>query len=122
MRISDWSSDVCSSDREHALSASASAEWRKRLDVGPAPKGGSGLTVNNNGYRASDFRVMHGVSWRMVVDVGNWDGCWTVNAPGQSGDQRSPHYRDLFDVWAREEYVARRFTRPGGEEERRGGN
>jgi len=96
---------------EHALSASASAEWRAKLDVGPAPKGGSGLTVNNNGYRASDFRVIHGVSWRMVVDVGNWDESWTVNAPGQSGDPRSPHYRDLFDLWAREEYVPMLFSR-----------
>lgn len=101
---------------EHALSASASPEWKARLDVGPAPKGGSGLTVNNNGYRASDFRVMHGVSWRMVVDVGNWDGCWTVNAPGQSGDPRSPHYRDLFDIWAREEYVPMLFSRKAVEE------
>ncbi|MFN4088195.1 MAG: penicillin acylase family protein [Alphaproteobacteria bacterium] len=96
---------------EHALSPVAAPDWRAKLDVGPAPKGGSGLTVNNNGYRAADFRVVHGVSWRMVVDVGDWDRCWTVNAPGQSGDPRSPHYRDLFEVWAREDYVPMLFSR-----------
>jgi penicillin amidase len=79
--------------------------------VGPAPKGGSNLTINNNGYRGTDFRVMSGVSWRMVLDVGNWDASWTINAPGQSGDPASPHYRDLFPIWARDEYVPMLYSR-----------
>ena len=95
----------------HPLSRLASPELAARLDVGPAPKGGSNLTINNNGYRATDFRVTSGVSWRMVVDVGNWDACWTINAPGQSGDPASPHYRDLFPLWAREEYVPMLYSR-----------
>jgi penicillin amidase len=95
----------------HPLSRLAPPEVAARLDVGPAPKGGSNLTINNNGYRGSDFRVMSGVSWRMVLDVGNWDASWTINAPGQSGDPASPHYRDLFPLWARDEYVPMLYGR-----------
>ena len=96
---------------EHPLAALCDPALRGRLNVGPAPKGGSGLTINNNAYRAEDFRVNSGVTWRMVADVGDWDNCWTVNAPGQSGDPASPHYRDLFDAWAREDYVPLLFSR-----------
>lgn len=95
----------------HPLSRLVAPEVAAKLDVGPAPKGGSNLTINNNGYRGSDFRVMSGVSWRMVLDVGNWDASWTINSPGQSGDPASPHYRDLFPVWARDGYVPLLFGR-----------
>jgi penicillin amidase len=100
----------------HPLSRLAPAELVAKLDVGPAPKGGSNLTINNNGYRGSDFRVMSGVSWRMVLDVGNWNASWTINAPGQSGDPASPHYRDLFPLWAKDEYVPLLYTRAAIEE------
>lgn len=94
---------------EHPLSRFAPALAAK-LDVGPAPRGGSNLTINNNGWRASDFRVISGVSWRMVLDVGDWDQSFTINSPGQSGDPDSPHYRDLFPLWARDESVPLLFS------------
>ena len=78
---------------------------RAKWDVGPLPKGGSGLTVNNNNYRLTDGRLTLGVTWRMVCDVGNWDACVTINSTGQSGNPNSPHYQDLFPLWARDEYV-----------------
>ena len=83
----------------------------KTLDVGPLPKGGSGITVNNNGYRNTDFRVTSGVSFRMVVDVGDWDRSVVINTPGQSGDPKSPHYRDLFPIWAEEKAVPMLYSR-----------
>ncbi len=73
--------------------------------VARLPKGGSGSTVMNAGYRMSDFKVTHGASFRMVVDVGNWDASRAINAPGQSGDPRSPHYADLAPLWADGAYV-----------------
>ena len=73
--------------------------------VGRLPKGGSGSTPMAAGYRASDFRVTTGASFRMVADVGNWDASMWINAPGQSGDPRSPHYDDLAEKWAAGEYV-----------------
>ncbi len=47
----------------------------------------------------------------MVLDVGNWDASWTINAPGQSGDPASPHYRDLFTLWAEDRYVPMLYSR-----------
>ena len=78
------------------------------------PKGGSGLTVNNNNYRLDDGRLTLGVTWRMVCDVGNWDACVTIHSPGQSGNPESPHYKDLFPLWAAEQYVPMRFSDAAG--------
>jgi penicillin amidase len=47
----------------------------------------------------------------MVVDVGSWDDSVAMNSPGQSGDPSSPHYRDLFDAWARDESFPLLFSR-----------
>ena len=74
-------------------------------DVGPLPLGGSRSTPMHAGYRMSDFRVTAGASVRLVMDVGDWDNSFCVNAPGQSGDPRSPHYADLAPVWAAGHYV-----------------
>ncbi|MCA8926919.1 MAG: penicillin acylase family protein [Alphaproteobacteria bacterium] len=93
----------------HDLSALLDEATRQAWSVGPLPKGGSGLTINNNNYRLTDGRMTLGVTWRMVCDVGNWDACVTINSPGQSGLPSSPHYQDLFPLWAREEYVAMAF-------------
>jgi len=80
-------------------------------DVGPLPKGGSSQTPMNAGYRLSDFRVTSGASFRMVIDVGDWDQSRCINAPGQSGDPRSPHYGDLAPLWAAGEYVPMLYSK-----------
>ncbi len=51
-------------------------------------------------YRPDDFAVTLGASFRMVLDVGDWDRSLVINAPGQSGDPASPHYADLVAGWA----------------------
>ncbi|MCG8404861.1 MAG: penicillin acylase family protein, partial [Phycisphaerales bacterium] len=48
-----------------------------------------------------DFSVVHGASFSMVLDVGNWDASRMSNSPGQSGDPRSPFYDNLLEGWAR---------------------
>ena len=73
--------------------------------VGRLAKGGSGSTPMAASYRATDFRVTSGASFRMVADVGNWDASLCINAPGQSGDPRSAHYDDLAARWAAGAYV-----------------
>ncbi|MDQ0471738.1 penicillin acylase family protein [Labrys wisconsinensis] len=88
---------------EHALD--------RRSDVGPLPVGGSGSTVMNTHYRLPDFRAVTGASFRMVVDVGAWDESRFINAPGQSGDPRSPHYADLAPTWAAGEYLPLAYSR-----------
>ncbi|MBN8943806.1 MAG: penicillin acylase family protein [Rhizobiales bacterium] len=96
---------------EHPLSAIAGSETAKSLDVGPLAKGGSGSTVMHAAYRPQDFRVTTGASVRFVLDVGNWDASFCINAPGQSGDSRSPHYRDLSVKWAKGEFVPFVYSR-----------
>ena len=94
---------------EHALSGVAP---QARLDAGPYAKGGSGSTVMCAAYRPQDFRVTIGASVRLLMDVGKWDASLFVNAPGQSGDARSAHYRDLAPLWAKGEYAPLLYSDP----------
>ncbi|HEX4766161.1 MAG TPA: penicillin acylase family protein [Lichenihabitans sp.] len=89
---------------EHALSPASPARSLS-FDVGPLPMGGSASTPMNTMYRFDDFRVVLGASFRIVVDVGGWDGSVCINAPGQSGDPRSTHYADLAEPWSTGAYV-----------------
>lgn len=107
---SEWSwGKLHSGYFSHALSGMSAdqAHW----DVGPLPVGGSASTPMHTGYRPSDFRAMHGASVRLVMDVGAWDNSIAINAPGQSGDPRSPHYADLAPSWSRGEYVPLLYSR-----------
>ena len=63
-------------------------------------RGGDGTTPNNTSFDGNDFSVTSGASWRMVLDVGNWDAARMTNAPGQSGDPNSPFYANLLEGWA----------------------
>ena len=47
----------------------------------------------------------------IVADTANWDNSVGLNAPGQSGDPDSPHYRDLFELWARGKYFPIFYSR-----------
>jgi penicillin amidase len=75
------------------------------------PIGGSGTTVAAAPYFATDFVQRIGASFRMVLDVGEWDNSVAINTPGQSGDPRSPHYRDLVEPWRTGGYVPLLYTR-----------
>jgi penicillin amidase len=92
----------------HPLSAAVSVDLRGRLDVGPLPRGGSASTVNATG--GGDNQTS-GASFRIVADLENWDNCVGTNNPGQSGDPASPHYRDLFEMWAAGKYFPVFFSR-----------
>jgi penicillin amidase len=76
--------------------------------VGPLPRGGSASTVNATG--GGDNQTS-GASFRIVADLENWDNCVGTNNPGQSGDPASPHYRDLFEMWAAGKYFPVFFSR-----------
>lgn len=80
-------------------------------DVGPLPVGGAAASVMHAEYRTDTFRLTHGASFRMVVDVGDWDRSVFINVPGQSGDPGSPHYADLAPVWGRRDYVPMLYGR-----------
>ena len=92
----------------HPLSAAVDADLRRRLDVGPFPRGGYGGTVHNTG--GGDNQTS-GASFMIIADTADWDNSVGLNTPGQSGDPDSPHYRDLFEVWARDRYFPIFFSR-----------
>jgi penicillin amidase len=96
---------------EHPLAGVVDDATRAKLNVGPLPKRGGAYTPNQSTYRASDFRQTNGASFRVVVDVGNWDKSKAINSPGQSGDPDSPHYRDLADKWLNGEYFPLLYSR-----------
>ena len=100
----------------HPLSPVVDGETGERLGVGPAPRGGSGDTVGNTAHSPEDFRQTGGSSWRLVVDVGEWDDSLAMNSPGQSGDPRSPHYDDLFSAWAEDRAFPLLYSREKVEE------
>ncbi len=95
----------------HPLAARLPEDLRSRVQIGPAPRGGSGDTVGNTRYDGN-FRQTSGASFRMVIDVGGWDNSVAMNNPGQSGDPRSPHYADLFEPWASDEAFPLLYSRP----------
>lgn len=100
---------------EHPLSPLLPEAERERLAVGPVPMSGTAHSPLAASWRASDFRVLSGASFRMVLDVGAWDNSRVINTPGQSEDPASPHFRDLFPLWARGEYVPLAYSRPAVE-------
>jgi penicillin amidase len=109
----------------HPMSAAVNADTRRKLDVGPAARGGDATTVGATGNGGNQTS---GASFRIVVDVGDWERTVGTNTPGQSGDPDSPHYRDLFALWADDRYFpvpysrarveaaaeSRRLLNPGG--------
>ena len=92
----------------HLLSDAVRPELRARLDIGPRPRGGNGDTVNQT---SGGFNQTSGASFRIIVDLSDWDLSLGTNSPGQSGDPGSPHYRDLFEIWSQGKYFPVFFTR-----------
>jgi penicillin amidase len=92
----------------HPLSPAVDAETRRRLDVGPAPRGGYDSTLNNTGR---DDNQTSGASFRVILDAADWDNSIATSAPGQAGDPDSPHYRDLFELFVRNRYFPLFYSR-----------
>jgi penicillin amidase len=46
-----------------------------------------------------------------VVDTEDWDKTLGINNPGQSGNPDDPHYRDLFELWAKDSYFPVYFSK-----------
>ncbi len=92
----------------HPMTHAVDSATRARLDVGPLPRPGYGYTVNatSNGENQTS-----GASFRIIADVADWDRSVGTNAPGQSGDPASPHYSDLFRMWATGGYFPVAYSR-----------
>ncbi|OAF16039.1 PbsX family transcriptional regulator [Bradyrhizobium centrolobii] len=96
---------------DHALMPLADKATAAQLSVGPLAFGGAANVPRAATYRRADYQLISGASFRMVLDVGNWDASRTINTPGQSGDPFSGHYRDLAPLWATGQYVPLLYSR-----------
>ena len=96
---------------QHPLLHLANPELAEKMRVNAYPRGGSANTTNNNGFGNDTFDVRSGASFRIVMDVGNWDEAKMTNVPGQSGDPRSRFYDNLLENWATDSHVPLLFSR-----------
>ena len=92
----------------HPLSNLVDKAMRQKINLGPVARGGYAETVNAT---ANDLNQTHGASFRILVDTEDWDKTLGINSPGQSGDPESPHYGDLFPIWAENSYFPVFFTK-----------
>jgi len=92
----------------HPLSPAVDEATRQRLDIGPVPRGGNSYTLNNTS--AADNQVS-GASFRIFVDLRDWDNTLGMNTPGQVGDPDSPLYDNLFELWANDKVFPAFFSR-----------
>jgi len=96
---------------EPAAAVLADRQLAEQMSTGALQVPGSSSSPRAATYRPTDFRQVAGASVRLVMDVGAWDNSVAINAPGQSADPYSPHYRDLFPLWAAGAYVPLDFSR-----------
>jgi len=96
---------------DHALTPLVPPAEQAAFSSGTAPLAGTSLSPLAASWRPNDFRVQAGASFRMVLDVGAWDNSKVINTPGQSGAPDSPHFRNLFPLWAKGEYVPLSYSR-----------
>ena len=92
----------------HMLSRAVNDSLQAKLDVGPVPRGGNSNTVNNT---SSGYNQTSGGSFRIIADLSDWDNSLGTNTPGQSGNPDNSHYKDLFEMWAKNQYFPVFFSR-----------
>jgi penicillin G amidase len=102
-------------DMHHALFVPATAVLASpalagQMTIGPLEVRGSASTPAAATWNPKLYTAIAGASVRLDMDVGDWDNSVAVNTPGQSGDPYSPHYRDLFPLWAGGDYFPLAFS------------
>ena len=93
---------------KHPMSNAVTGAMREKLEVGPAPRGGNAYTVN---MTSSNLNQSSGGSFRIICDTGNWDHTLATNTPGQNGNPDHDHYKNLFNLWSKDQYFPLYFTR-----------
>lgn len=93
---------------EHPLSPVVNKEWQQKLNVGPLPRGGNSHTPGSTGGTDNQ---LSGASFRLIVDTGDWDKAVMINTPGQSGDPASRFYKNLFPLWANDQYFPAYYSK-----------
>ncbi|MBX9927611.1 MAG: penicillin acylase family protein [Gemmatimonadaceae bacterium] len=85
------------------------------FDLPSVSRGGYGSTVYATG--GSGWSQSSGASFREIIDLADWDRSVATSTPGQSGQPGSPHYGDLLQLWAKDEYFPLVYSRAAVERE-----
>jgi len=93
---------------EHPLSPLLDADTRRNVDLGPLPRGGYSHTPGSTGAGNNQST---GASFRFITDLSDWDKAVFTNTPGQSGDPKSPFYKNLFEYWADDKYFPAPYSK-----------
>ena len=98
---SNWKwGDAHDVTHKHILSKSKLLNLIFNLNVGPFKSGGSDKTPNAGGYDVTkSFQQTAGASMRRIVDFSNLDNTQIVLPTGQSGLQKSMHYKDQSKLY-----------------------
>jgi penicillin amidase len=92
----------------HHMTAALRPDLEERFDVGHLARGGDAYTITATG--GADNQNAGG-AFKIVSDLDDWDNSVGLNNPGQSGNVDDPHYRDLYEYWARGKYFPIFFSR-----------
>ena len=92
----------------HPLTSIVNKPLRDQLNLGPLPRGGNSHTPGSTGGADNQ---LSGASFRFITDTGNWDEAVMINTPGQSGDSKSEYYRNLFPLWANDQYFPAYYSK-----------
>ena len=84
----------------HPLGTQKLLDFVFGFNVGPYKSGGSTMTVNKGEYEVlKSFDQSVGASFRRIVDLSNMNLTQFIIPTGQSGQQRSPHYKDQAGLY-----------------------
>ena len=92
----------------HHMTGALRPDLQAKFDVGRLPRGGDAYTITATG--GADNQNAGG-SFKIISDLEDWDNSVGLNNPGQSGNVDDPHYRDLYELWARGRYFPILFSR-----------
>lgn len=93
---------------QHPL-ATLSKAHAAAFNPAPVPRPGDETTPNNT-KSDTNFKQVHGASYRHLFDLSDWDLGLATSTPGQSGQPGSPHYADLLPMWTKGEYFPLAFS------------
>ena len=100
--------DYKHSTMKNVMSPFLSEAQQTALNVGPLPRGGNSFTPNSTG---NNDNQVSGATFKIITDLSDWDKALMINSPGQSEDSESPYYRNLFELWAKNEYFPAYYSR-----------
>jgi penicillin amidase len=103
------------------LGQSGIGPLEKLFNRGPIPARGSGYTVDAASFDDTEpFAMNFGVSYRQIIDLGDWGNSLFIHTTGQSGYPLHRHYADMMAPWQAVEYHPMHFDKASIEADKEG--